>query len=238
MRIPKLAAECGSDEKYEDVKIMPSDGYVDGEWYAHQGVQVTEWTALENLVTIDAEACNELRSVFHMLGEQYTYEAKDAEVILMVLPEPKPWPFPTGRAPEKQPEPPPPLVWPNGARLYGQPMLSYVGALSYRQAQQASATQPSEPERVEVELRGGGMPPDRRVTINVGCKAIDVAKLGVGGFGRVRYPDSGQKAQDGCAIWTCEPQVRSRSAAAKSPLNGLLTEQSGRYCGLGFCDEE
>jgi hypothetical protein len=92
MRIPKLAAECGLTEQYEDVKITPSDGYVDGEWYGHQGVQVIEWPPLENCLTIDAEACKELRAVFHMLGEQ----------VDLTLGEPKP------------------LVWPNGARLYGQ----------------------------------------------------------------------------------------------------------------------
>jgi hypothetical protein len=60
-------------------------------------------------VTIDAEACNELRAVFHLLGESMD----------LTLGEPlKPWPFPTGKAPEKQPEPekemPPPLAASNG----------------------------------------------------------------------------------------------------------------------------
>jgi hypothetical protein len=128
MRIPKLAAECGLTEKYEDVKITPSDGYVDGEWYEHQGVQVLEWPALENCVTIDAEACKELRAVFHLLGEVPEKQTEspapdllakiDAWVARMSVEEPKPWPFPTGKAPDKQPEPekemPPPLAASNG----------------------------------------------------------------------------------------------------------------------------
>jgi hypothetical protein len=130
MRIPKLAAECGLTEQYEDVKIT-SEGYVDGEWYAHQGVQVLEWPALENCLTIDAEACNELRAVFHLLGEQVDLTLGepqkpapellskiDAWVARMSVEEPKPWPFPTGQAPKKEPEPekemPPPLAASNG----------------------------------------------------------------------------------------------------------------------------
>jgi hypothetical protein len=158
---------------------MTCDGYIDGEWYGHQGVQVLAWPALENCVTLDAEACNELRAVFHMLGEQ----------VDLTLGEPlKPWPFPTGKAPEKQPEPPKAPEVTMRFHISAPPMdaatLAQIKAslrscrLEGRQPQQASATQPS------------------------------------------------------------EPQVRSRSAAAKSPLNGLLTEQSGRYCGLGFNGEE
>jgi hypothetical protein len=197
MRIPKLAAECGLTEQYEDVKITPVDGYVDGEWYAHQGVQVIEWPALENCVTIDAEACNELRAVFHMLGEQVgglrphvaEFAATSQRAFNAIagdfasvtrMDEPKPWPFPTGRAPEKQPGPPPPLVLRDfcfGGYIFDQMQKPTIFD-KLRQAKAASVTQPS------------------------------------------------------------EPQVRSRSAAAKSPLNGLLTEQSGRYCGLGFNGED
>jgi hypothetical protein len=114
---------------------MTIDGYVDGEWYGHQGVQVIEWPPLENLLTIDAEACNELRAVFHMLGErvgclsphvaefaatsQRAFDAIAGDFASVTLTEePKPWQFPTGKAPEKQPEPekemPPPLAASNG----------------------------------------------------------------------------------------------------------------------------
>jgi hypothetical protein len=34
-----------------------------------------------------------------------------------------------------------------------------------------------------------------------------------------------------------DTQVRSRSAAAKSPLDGLLKVAGNRYTGLGWCDE-
>jgi hypothetical protein len=282
---------------------MTCDGYVDGEWYAHQGLQVTEWPPLENCLTIDAEACNELRAVFHMLGEavpnaeeivraslekDMAKTALDVErdVVMKLIGEQKPWPFPTGKAPEKQPEPEKPApellakidAWvarqpesanpttmpPPGMRfteshtgamapvdgfvqIDGQPYVArHVAAVfgaRFRdwQAQQASATQPTEPHRIEVELRGGGMPPDRRATVAPGSTyfaAVSKRRGHGGGWDRHVYTDSGQKTQDGCAIWTSEPQVRSRSAAAKSPLNGLLTEQSGRYCGLGYCDEE
>lgn len=50
--------------------------------------------------------------------------------------------------------------------------------------------------------------------------------------------DEGWRPHSASAALPSEPQVRSRSAAAKSPPSGLLTEQSGRYCGLGYCDEE
>jgi hypothetical protein len=194
---------------------MTCDGYVDGEWYGHQGVQVLEWPALENLLTIDAEACNELRAVFHMLGEQ-KLTVNDArakaglpamvESDLPVLAEKRPEPPPplvlrdlsmpellakidswVARQPSKEPEPPPPLVWPNGARLY---------------AQVLTPTRESKRAKFDNVLNFGGQP------------------------------------QAESATQPSEPQVRSRSAAAKSPLNGVLTEQSGRYCGLGFCDEE
>jgi hypothetical protein len=183
MRIPKLAAECGLTEKYEDVKI--TDGYVDGEWYAHQGVQVIEWPALENCVTIDAEACNELRAVFHMLGEPMAVPRSTvlANMVAAIqrehVEEPKPWPFPTGKAPEKQPAPEPKSDW--------QERFLHYRLSDYR---------------------------------------------------RGEFLREWQKAHEASATQPSEPQVRSRSETAKSPLNGLLTEQSGRYCGLGFCDEE
>jgi hypothetical protein len=69
---------------------MTCDGYVDGEWYEHQGA-VPRSTVLANMV---------------------------AAIQREHVEEPKPWPFPTGKAPEKQPEPekemPPPLAASNG----------------------------------------------------------------------------------------------------------------------------
>jgi hypothetical protein len=82
---------------------MTIDGYIDGEWYGHQGLTVIEWPPLENCLSIDADACEELRAVFHLLGE-------DQAVDFTLLDEPKPWPFPTGKAPEKEPEPPKPVL--------------------------------------------------------------------------------------------------------------------------------
>jgi hypothetical protein len=78
---------------------MTIDGYIDGEWYGHQGLTVIEWPPLENCLSIDADACEELKAVFHLLGA-------DQAVDFTLLDEPKPWPFPTGvPPPEKKPEP-------------------------------------------------------------------------------------------------------------------------------------
>jgi hypothetical protein len=223
MRIPKLAAECGLTEQYEDVKITPVDGYVDGEWYAHQGVQVIEWPALENCVTIDAEACNELRAVFHMLGEQVpnaeeivraslekdmAKTALDVErdVVMKLIGEQKPAPELlakidawVARQPSKEPESekvmPPPLVVTNYFKVSG--------------------------------------PTDRRTQ-----EQLAASVAGDWWAKHMRAVNAIRQAQTESATQPTEPQVRSRSAAAKSPMNGLFTEQSGRYCGLGYCDEE
>jgi hypothetical protein len=215
MRIPKLAAECGLTEQYEDVKIT-SEGYVDGEWYAHQGV------------TIDAEACNELRAVFQMLGEQkLTVNDARAKAGLPAMVESD---LPV--LAEKRPEPPPPLV----SRHLSMPeLLAKIDAWVARQPSKepqkcinvcdaAQAGEPCFPECAP-EKR----PDDVLFDFNMHI------------FDEMQKPtifDKMRQAQTESATQPSEPQVRSRSAAAKSPLNGVLTEQSGRYCGLGYCDED
>jgi hypothetical protein len=201
MRIPKLAAECGLTEQYEDVKITPSDGYVDGEWYGHQGVQVIEWPPLENCLTIDAEACNELRAVFHMLGEQAVPAPAAVERV-----------WKDGK-----------LVWPNGARVYGvdyePPKALEVPASIHIRAWSMDAD--------DMEKYGGWRGSDVSHPTRESCRDK---------FNNVL--NFGAQPQAESATQPSEPQVRSRSEPAKSPLNGLLTEQSGRYCGLGFNGEE
>jgi hypothetical protein len=113
----------------------------------------------------------------------------------------------------KQPEPPPPLVITNHFTISGP-----TDRLTQQQIAAAvgAAARRWKPELCR--LPNGWMPSD---SVDRKTKADCKAKFD----NTVFYPLG-------------EPQVRSRSAAAKSPLNGSLTEQSGRYCGLGFCDEE
>jgi hypothetical protein len=69
---------------------MTIDGYIDGEWYGHQGLTVIEWPPLENCLSIDADACEELKAVFHLLGAD---QAVDFTLI-----DPQPWTWPRASA--------------------------------------------------------------------------------------------------------------------------------------------
>jgi hypothetical protein len=219
---------------------MTCDGYVDGEWYGHQGVQVLAWPALERCVPLDAEACNELRAVFHMLGEQTkefaatsqrAFQAIAGDFAGVTLDQPKFWPFPTGKAPEKQPEPEKPSP----------ELLAKIDAWVARQP-----SKEPEPEKVmppplvfAMEYEQPKAPEVRFSThVHISGGPVDAARLEKIKGALRSCCDEGWRPHSASAPQPSEPQVRSRSAADKSPLNGVLTEQTGRYCGLGFNGEE
>jgi hypothetical protein len=104
------------------------DGYIDGEWYGHQGGYIG-WPPAADVLTIDMDACEQLRAVFHLLGDtqaldftlldepkpwvqprmadDYFVEPKPVEAgYIGWRIDPLPWPFPSGKLPEPNPAKP------------------------------------------------------------------------------------------------------------------------------------
>jgi hypothetical protein len=275
---------------------MTCDGYVDGEWYGHQGVQVIEWPPLENLLTIDAEAWPKYTYDFHIgagvsldevvaaverikgwaksayasaeretdsFGRRfiehgahcYANAAWEIEAVLRAAQEPdrvvmSEHAMTTWRAPEKQPVDP-------------QPSPAKAGQMEHR-------IDYGTDDAAEFEMVRGTLQ-DAELRATEIARSPGVLAVWVDGLRFVLCEEEPEKqpepppplvlrepmtyesivqdivqqlicdplkAEIARFVETLEPQVRSRSEPAKSPLNGLLTEQTGRYAGLGFNGEE